>query len=72
MKRRNSCEFCARGIKEIDYKDVETLRKYMTRRGKILPRRSTGTCAYHQRQLSRAIKRARQMALLPYVEEYYL
>ena len=72
MKRRNSCEFCARGIKGIDYKDVENLRKYMTRRGKILPRRSTGTCAYHQRQLSRAIKRARQMALLPYVEEYYL
>ncbi len=72
MGRRNSCEFCAKGIKEIDYKDFETLRKYMTRRGKILPRRSTGTCAYHQRQLTRAIKRARQMALLPYVEEYYL
>ncbi len=70
--RKSSCEFCREGIKEIDYKDVERLRKYLTARGKILSRRTTGTCAYHQRQLSRAIKRARIMALLPFVEAYYI
>lgn len=69
---RRSCEFCREGIDVIDYKDVNRLRKYLTNRGKILPRRSTGTCAYHQRKLAKAIKRARQMALLPFVEAYYL
>jgi small subunit ribosomal protein S18 len=61
------CYFCKNRIHEIDYKDYELLRKFMTPRGKILPRRNTGTCAKHQRQLARAIKRAREMALLPYV-----
>lgn len=69
---RRSCEFCREGIDVIDYKDVNRLKKYLTNRGKILPRRSTGTCAYHQRKLAKAIKRARQMALLPFVEAYYL
>ena len=66
------CQFCREGIKVIDYKDVERLRKFLTNRGKIIPRRTTHLCAYHQRKLSKAIKRARQMALLPYVEAYYL
>ncbi|HDL60417.1 MAG TPA: 30S ribosomal protein S18 [candidate division WOR-3 bacterium] len=70
--KKKSCEFCLEGIREIDYKDVERLKKYITKRGKILPRRSTGTCAYHQRKLAKAIKRARQVALLPFVESYYL
>ena len=66
--KKKSCEFCLEGIREIDYKDVERLKKYITKRGKILPRRSTGTCAYHQRKLAKAIKRSRQVALLPFVE----
>jgi len=70
--KKKSCEFCLEGIREIDYKDVERLKKYITKRGKILPRRSTGTCAYHQRKLAKAIKRSRQVALLPFVESYYL
>ena len=61
------CYLCKEKIEEIDYKDVETLKKFLTPRGKILPRRNTGVCAKHQRQLARAIKRAREMALLPYV-----
>ncbi|RKY99791.1 MAG: 30S ribosomal protein S18 [Candidatus Hydrothermota bacterium] len=69
---KKRCEFCREGIDEIDYKDVERLRKYLTQRGKIISRRITGTCAYHQRKLSKAIKRARQMALLPFVEAYYI
>lgn len=67
------CRFCVDGIKgsEIDYKDEILLRKFVTDRGKITPRRITGTCARHQRRLSRAIKRARMIALLPYVKMYY-
>lgn len=65
-KRKGLCEFCREGIDPVDYKDVDRLRKFLTERGKILPRRKTGTCARHQRQLARAIKRAREMALLPY------
>ncbi|MCD6364188.1 MAG: 30S ribosomal protein S18 [Synergistetes bacterium] len=68
-QRRKICAFCVDGIKEIDYKDVERLRRYLSERGKILPRRLTGNCAKHQRQLTRAIKRARIMALLPFVVE---
>lgn len=71
-RKRKTCEFCAKGVREIDYKDVETLRKYITPRGKIMGRRTTGVCAYHQRRLKRAIKRARIMALLPFVQEYQL
>jgi len=69
---KKTCEFCREGVKEIDYKEVEKIRKYLTSKGKILSRRSTGTCAYHQRKLSKAIKRARQVALLPFVEAYYM
>lgn len=64
--RKKVCRFCADGVKEIDYKDVKRLRNYVTERGKIVPRRISGTCARHQRQLSRAIKRARILALLPF------
>ena len=66
-KRRKVCQFCADTSTSIDYKDTAKLRRYMSERGKILPRRATGTCAMHQRQLTEAIKRARQVALLPYV-----
>jgi len=68
-KRRKVCMFCADKIDNIDYKDVPRLRRHMSERGKILPCRMTGTCAKHQRQLTIAIKRARQIALLPYVAE---
>ena len=67
--KRKVCQFCVDKIDSIDYKDVVRLRRYLTERGKIAPRRSTGTCAKHQRQLCVAIKRARVMALLPYVSE---
>ena len=68
-KRRKVCMFCADKIDHIDYKDVPRLRRHMSERGKILPCRMTGACAKHQRQLTVAIKRARQIALLPYVAE---
>ncbi|ALC83182.1 30S ribosomal protein S18 [Bacillus halotolerans] len=66
-KRRKVCYFTSNGITHIDYKDVDLLRKFVSERGKILPRRVTGTNAKYQRKLTAAIKRARQMALLPYV-----
>jgi small subunit ribosomal protein S18 len=66
-KRRKVCYFTANGITHIDYKEVDMLKKFISERGKILPRRVTGTCAKYQRKLTIAIKRARQMALLPYV-----
>ncbi|NOX20802.1 MAG: 30S ribosomal protein S18 [Nitrospirae bacterium] len=65
---RKYCKFCAEKVPFIDYKDYKTLRGYMTERGKILPRRMTGTCARHQRELTTAIKRARNIALLPFME----
>ena len=68
-KRRKVCAFCVDKVEQIDYKDAAKLRRYLSERGKILPCRMTGTCAEHQRQLTVAIKRARQMALLPYVAE---
>ena len=64
--RRKVCQFCVEKVQHIDYKDVARLRRFTSERGKILPRRMTGTCATHQRQLSTAIKRARQIALMPY------
>ncbi|MBQ4558387.1 MAG: 30S ribosomal protein S18 [Clostridia bacterium] len=67
--RRKVCTFCVDKVETIDYKDVNKLRKYITEKGKILPRRQTGTCAKHQRELATAIKRARFMALIPYVGE---
>ena len=63
------CHFCVARVEEIDYKDVARLRKFISDRAKILPRRATGTCAKHQRALTTAIKRARQVALLPYVSD---
>ena len=69
MRRRKVCQFCAEKEKKIDYKDVETLKKYTTERGKILPRRISGSCAKHQREITVAIKKARHIALLPYVVE---
>ncbi|MBM7624326.1 30S ribosomal protein S18 [Sporohalobacter salinus] len=63
---RKSCVFCANKIEGIDYKEVNKLNKYLTDRGKIVPRRISGNCARHQRQLTKAIKRARSMALLPF------
>lgn len=65
-KRRKVCEFCERKVENVDYKDVVTLKKFVSERGKILPRRATGTCAKHQRKVTEAIKRARNIALLPY------
>ena len=65
-RKKKVCQFCAEKNKTIDYKDVETLKKYVTERGKILPKRVTGTCAVHQREVTKAIKRARIVALLPY------
>lgn len=65
-RKKKVCQFCADKNKTIDYKDVETLKKYVTERGKILPKRVIGTCAVHQREVTKAIKRARIVALLPY------
>ena len=67
--RRKVCAFCADKVEHIDYKDVNRLRKFTTERGKIMPRRMSGVCAKHQRELAIAIKRARIVALLPYVAD---
>lgn len=68
-RRRKVCSFCVDKVEAVDYKDLIKLRKFMSERGKILPRRMTGACAHHQRQLTDAIKRARHIALLPYTAE---
>lgn len=65
-KKEKSCHFCLNQVKEVDYKDIFTLRRFVNSYLKILPRRRTGTCSRHQRKLSTAIKRARLMALLPF------
>ena len=67
--RKKVCHFCVDRVEEIDYKDIAKLRKFVSERAKILPRRATGTCAKHQRALTTAIKRARQIALLPYTND---
>ena len=67
--RKKVCSFCVEKIYDIDYKDIPRLRRFLSERAKIVPRRVTGTCAQHQRQLTQAIKRARHIALLPYVSE---
>lgn len=67
--KKRVCAFCVDGITEIDYKDVARLRRYITERGKILPRRITGNCARHQRLLTQSVKKARVMALLPFTIE---
>jgi small subunit ribosomal protein S18 len=68
-KRRKVCQFCIDRAPHIDYKDTAKLRRFMSDRAKILPRRMTGTCAKHQRELTESIKRARHIALLPYVSD---
>jgi small subunit ribosomal protein S18 len=68
-RRRKSCNFCADKVEFIDYKDPNKLKKYITERGKILPRRISGNCANHQRNLTVAIKRARDIALMPYTSD---
>jgi small subunit ribosomal protein S18 len=67
--RRKSCQFCRDKIEEIDYKDFQSLRRFLSDRGKIRSRRITGACRRHQSQLANAVKRARELALLPYVSE---
>ncbi|WP_028317999.1 30S ribosomal protein S18 [Desulfobulbus elongatus] len=67
FSRRRVCRFCTDKEIVIDYKDAKTLKNFVTERGKIVPRRIYGTCAKHQRQLTEAVKRARQLALLPYM-----
>ena len=67
--RKKVCAFCVDRIYNIDYKDVPRLRRYLSERAKIIPRRVTGTCAHHQRELMQAIKRARHVAFLPYTSE---
>lgn len=64
------CPFCAEGVKEIDYKDVEVLQRFLSSTGRIKPRQRTGVCAKHQRQLSTALKRARHLALLPFTPDH--
>ncbi len=69
VSRKKVCVFCADKSKKIDYKDVATLKRFVTEKGKIVPRRQTGTCAMHQREITTAVKRARNMALLPFRAE---
>jgi small subunit ribosomal protein S18 len=69
-RRRKVCNFCVEKSESIDYKEVNRLRRYLSERAKIEPRRKTGTCARHQRMLTTALKRARQVALLPYAPEH--
>lgn len=70
FRRKKYCRFTAEGVEEIDYKDLATLKSYVTETGKIVPSRITGTRAYYQRQLAMAIKRARYLALLPYTDRH--
>jgi small subunit ribosomal protein S18 len=70
FRRRKFCRFTAEGVKQIDYKDLNTLKNYVTETGKIVPSRITGTKARYQRQLATAIKRARYIALLPYTDSH--
>jgi small subunit ribosomal protein S18 len=70
FRRRKYCRFTAEGVEEIDYKDLATLKNYITETGKIVPSRITGTRSFYQRQLSTAVKRARYLALLPYTDRH--
>lgn len=70
FRRRKYCRFTAEGVEEIDYKDLATLKNYITETGKIVPSRITGTRSFYQRQLSTAVKRARFLALLPYTDHH--
>ena len=68
-KKKRVCQFCASKDARIDYKNTQRLQKYVTERGKILPRRATGACAKHQREITTIVKRARHIALMPYVQD---
>jgi small subunit ribosomal protein S18 len=70
-RKRKTCRFCENRVDEIDYKDEKLLRKFVTDRGKIVPRRISGNCAWHQRRLTAAVKKARHLALLPFTGESY-
>lgn len=69
MRKKKVCQFCVEKTDTIDYKDSDKLKRFITDRGKILPKRITGTCAVHQRELTRAIKKARMVALLPFTQD---
>jgi small subunit ribosomal protein S18 len=69
-RRKRICRFCENRVRYVDYKDPKKLMKFTTDVGKIIPRRTSGTCARHQRQLVKAIKRARHLALIPFVSDY--
>jgi small subunit ribosomal protein S18 len=69
LRRRKVCKFCVERVDKIDYKDYRLLQQFVAERGKIVPRRISGTCTQHQRRLTRAIKQARQIALLPFAAE---
>ena len=71
IRKPKFCQFCVEKIDELDYKQVDLLRRFVSERGKIRPRRQTGTCARHQRMLAGAVKRSRQMALLPFVSDRF-
>jgi small subunit ribosomal protein S18 len=71
VPKKKFCYFCTEHLVAVDYKDEDLLRRFMTERGKISPRRNTGTCALHQRLLAEAVKRGRAVAMLPYVREYF-
>ncbi|WP_022847268.1 MULTISPECIES: 30S ribosomal protein S18 [unclassified Desulfurobacterium] len=68
IRRRKYCKFCAQKIEHIDYKNVELLKPFISERGRIIPKRISGVCSKHQRQLAKAVKRARHLALLPFVK----
>ncbi|APF17966.1 30S ribosomal protein S18 [Caldithrix abyssi] len=70
FRRKRVCQFCQQGIVYIDFKDEKRLLKFLTEQGKIIPRHTSGTCAKHQRQLAKAIKRARHLALIPFVADF--
>lgn len=70
LRKKRICRFCEDGTIYIDYKDEKRLQRFTTEQGKIIPRRTSGTCARHQRQLVIAIKRARELALIPYIAEF--
>lgn len=69
LKKEKACYFCVNGIKDIDYKDINTIKRFTNMYEKILPRKRTGTCSWHQRKLATAVKRARTMALLPFTNK---
>ncbi len=70
VRRKRVCQFCEKDIEYIDFKDDRQLVRFLTEQGKIIPRHTSGTCAKHQRQLARAVKRARQIAIIPFVTDF--